>query len=278
MLGYLTRVGARAVYATTTLDRAYLRADRLRSLLILALASDTFLEEYCRRAYDRSSSYDAESPHFRRGLFNWEQQVISRFFPPAPARILLGGAGGGREAFALVEMGYSVVAFDPAPVLAASMARTAARAGPGRLDAYLGGYEDLPVLNTPTGESSLDLRSGFAFDAAILGWCSFSHLVRDSARISALAELGQLTRGPILVSYFSDPARAPKPAQEKGLLNVLRRRARRRGSAMFASGIGYARYLDESDLRAMADRAGLDVLHVDNDLGWPHAIVHRSNS
>jgi hypothetical protein len=47
---------------------------------------------------------------------------------------------------------------------------------------------------------------------------------------------------------------------------------------MFASGIGYARYLDESDLRAMAHRAGLDVLHVDNELGWPHAILHRSNS
>lgn len=254
------------------IDRTYQRFDHLRSLLVLAFASEEFLQAHCLLAYDAADSFKANSARFRRGLFQWEKQTIGRFFPAPPARVLLGGAGGGREAFALVEMGYRVLAFDPAPGLAASMRDKGETDYPDQLEAYCGGYEDLPIMHEATG-AAIDLRSQPSFDAAILGWGSFSHLTQDAARVAALEAVRSLTGGPILVSYWADPAHNPQPPSGGGIMNALRRRARRRGSSMFTTGIGYARYLSEAELRQLVSEAGLEIVHVDVEAGWPHAIL-----
>jgi hypothetical protein len=278
MSGYLTRLGARLVHSTTLIDRAYHGFDRLRSLVVLAFASESFLEEHCKLAYGASPSYRADSPEFRRGLFKWEELAVRDFFPAPPARVLLGGAGGGREAYALIEMGYTVVAFDPAPTLAASMREKALREYSASLQAYCAGYEDLPMLRDAPEGQQLDVRSLAPFDAAILGWSSFSHLIDDSARVAALKQFASLTRGPILVSYFSHEPHAAPAVSGGGPLNALRRRALRHGVAMFTTAIGYARLLSEEELKGLADRAGLLVVHVDRERGWPHAILRGRES
>ena len=58
------------------------------------------------------------STHHVRGggrttLFDWEETWFAQDLPPAPARILVGGCGWGREVRALKDRGYSVVGFDP---------------------------------------------------------------------------------------------------------------------------------------------------------------------
>ena len=107
---------ARGVHFSNIVDRTSRRFDRLRSALLVAFASDSFLDEYNALTYGLENSYRADSAAFRRGLFDWEERAVERFFPRPPARVLVGGAGGGREAFALHEKGYTVVAFDPAEV------------------------------------------------------------------------------------------------------------------------------------------------------------------
>ena len=276
MPGSLTRFGARLVHSTTLIDRAYRRFDHLRSLLVLAFASESFLEAHCKLAYSAATTYRADSPDFRRGFFLWERQAVRDFFPAPPARVLLGGAGGGREAYALIEMGYTVVAFDPAPVLAASMREKARAEYSGLLDAYCAGYEDLPIMPATPDSPPVDLGKLPPFDAAILGWSSFSHLILDSARIAALTGFAALTRGPLLVSYFSEQAQLVPVPSGGGPLNALRRRAFRRGNAMFTTGIGYARLISEGELKEIAGRAGLRVVHVDSESGWPHAILRRA--
>jgi hypothetical protein len=276
MPGLLARLGATFVHSTVLIDRAYLRLDRFRSLMVLAFASDDFLEAHCKLAYDATSAYRADSPDFRRELFSWERRAVRDFFPGPPARVLLGGAGGGREAYALIEMGYTVLAFDPASELAASMKEKARVMHPGKLDAYCAAYEDLPLMPAPSSEGGpVDLRTLPTFDAAILGWCSFSHLIEDSARVAALAGFAALTSGPILVSYFSDQAQVMRAPTGGGLINALRRRAFRRGASMFTTAIGYARLLTEAEVRDIVERAGLEVVHLDRDGEFPYAILRR---
>src|SRR5262245_56525850 len=113
----LARLAARIVRLTYVADWAFRRFDRLRSLIVLAFSSDSFLVEFSRLAYSAGSSYKPGASNYRKKLFEWEERAICDFFPPAPARILVGAAGGGREPLALIEKGYSVVAFEPASLL-----------------------------------------------------------------------------------------------------------------------------------------------------------------
>jgi hypothetical protein len=92
-------------------NAAFRRFDRLRATLVQALASDAVLDRCNDLSYGKALSSRPDSTGFRAYLFPWEEQVIDRFFPSSPARILVDGAGGGREVFALAERGYEVVAF-----------------------------------------------------------------------------------------------------------------------------------------------------------------------
>jgi hypothetical protein len=269
------KAAARAVHATLAVDRAAQRFNQWRSRLVLAFASESFLEAYGEAAFSKAPAYRADSAAFRQGLFDWEEIAIRRFFPAPPAHILVGGAGGGREPFALAAMSYSITAFDPALALVQTMRSRAAAERTTGLRAFYGGYEHLPVLPTRGDVPGADLRQLEPFDAAILGWASFSHLTNDERRVDALRQMAALTRGPILVSYFSTMAEGGTDSASTGIRGALARRAGRWGRAMFAPGIGFARLLSTDDLEAMAGRANLRVMHVEREANFPNAILVR---
>ena len=109
-------------------DRGFNYYDRLRSLVVSCLASDAVLDGVQRHGVWRNAVYDANAPQFRGKLFNWEVEMVTGF-PAPPGRVLVGGAGGGREAFELSARGYAVTAFEPSRVLAQSMADRARSTG-----------------------------------------------------------------------------------------------------------------------------------------------------
>ena len=57
------------------------------------------------------ASFLPENDH--HGLYPWETDWFERRLPSPPASILIGAAGGGREAAALRDLGYQVRAFEP---------------------------------------------------------------------------------------------------------------------------------------------------------------------
>ena len=272
MRARLTSWTARAVRLTHLVDRAYRKFDRLRSALVVALASERFFDEYNTLAYSATESYQPASSAFRTGLFDWEEDAVRRYFPAPPARVLVGGAGGGREPFALLDKGYAVVAFDPAGPLVRGMA---AAAPGGQLRAYCGSYSSLPMLRDADGKEIVDLRREPPFDAAIVGWSSFSHLRSDGERVETLRAFGALTNGPILVSYFPDPAPADTAASGGMLRQWLRRRARRRGPSVFSVQIGYYRLLRHADVEDLVRQAGLSVVGAERGGNWPYVVVRR---
>ena len=247
-------------------DRALSYFDRLRSLVVSSLASDAVLEAYNDLAYGGTAVYDANAPQFREALFNWEEEMV-RTFPAPPASVLVGGAGGGREAFELGARGYTVTAFEPSRVLAQSMRdRAAATGAPVR--ALVGRYEDLPVLRTLDGKE-VDLRNDPAFGAALFGWTSYSHIRQSANRSAALAGFARLTNGPVFASFFKRPV---DTVSAHALSAFTTRRGWRRDGDRFSPNIGFFHESTIAEIDVETAAAGLVRVALsenDGDGYWP---------
>jgi hypothetical protein len=256
--GWLARLAARAVWATRAVDRIYGRFDRLRARTIGDRASPPFYEAYNDVAFGGQAMYRPGTDVFRRDLFPWERAAIDEWFPGPPATVLVGGAGGGREAIALTRLGYAVTTFEPAERLVASFLNHRPDDA-ARIETCVGRYEELPIVRSPGG-GRVDLSQRPPFDAAIFGWASYSNLLDDARRVASLRAMAALVEGPILLSYFPHHEDTPDSSS-------------RRGS--FSLNVGYFRDLTEAEVREQAAEAGVDIVWLLQDTGWPRAIVRR---
>jgi hypothetical protein len=174
------------------------RVEKALAGLTLAALTPRRMSDLTARLYAARGSYHAH------GLFPWEQDWFAADLPSPPARLLIGGAGSGREVVALLAMGYEVVAFDPA---ASYVAHAHAQVQhPGLLAFHCGAYEDLL-----TAEHGLaDLIDGHGpYDAIILGWGSFTHMPVAAERADLLRYLAKrCPAGPVLLSFWLRHARA----------------------------------------------------------------------
>lgn len=146
--------------------------------------------------------YDSYSDYFSVGdkLYAWEEPWFERRLPAAPARVLVGACGTGREAVALAERGYRVDALEPAPdFVEESRRRLGAR---GRI--YKLSYEQLSSIMLDGNNSpESDLR-GLHYDAVVLGSGSLTHVLDPREQARLLRSMCVLCpRGPILASFFS---------------------------------------------------------------------------
>jgi SAM-dependent methyltransferase len=268
---------ARLIRATTIADRSQRAFDRARSMVVARFAPDGALEHLNDLAYNARTVYAPGTAQFRAALFNWEEEVFARWLPPAPARVLIGGAGGGREAFALAERGYDVVAFEPSASLADALNR---RSDALAVRGYQARYEDLPGLQAvPGGPSASSLDALSPFDAAVVGWGSYSHLRTASARARALRNMSGATTGPMIVRLYTAPAWAEQPPT--GVRRWLDRVGLRSPTDRFTPYVGFYHLSTADEIREEASEAGLEVAHLsldDRDGRWPHAVLVRSHT
>jgi hypothetical protein len=251
------RLVARVLWSTRLVDRVYSRFNQWRTRVALRLGSPALSVEYNDVAYGGQVRYRGGKGAFPDELFPFERRAVTSYFPPAPATVLIGGAGGGREALALAKVGYGVTAFEPAPLLVGAMRESARSTS---IAPFSGRYETLPVVTDPASGQPVDLSTGPPFDAGMFGWASFSNLMSDSDRVEALRAMTALVNGPVLLSYF--PHHADRPDANS-----------RRGS--FALHVGYFRDLTEEEVRSMVNAAGVDVVAMHHDTGWPFAVIER---
>jgi len=137
--------------------------------------------------YTTNPMYRRDS-YTTRGLFDWEQEALDAFFPAA-GNILVIGAGGGREALALINKGYTVEAWECNGSLVAYAQEVFTRQGLAN-----------PVRLSPRDDVP---ETGRQVDGAIIGWTVYSHIQGSHARMNLLARLkDRLKAGaPLLVSY-----------------------------------------------------------------------------
>ena len=269
----MSRLVARLIRASMLADRALTRYDQARSFLVTCTASDEVLDAYNDLAYGATRVYDASAAQFRTALFNWEADLVRQVFPPPPGRVLVGGAGGGREAFELVGKGYSVTAFEPSPTLARSMADRAAQTGV-PVEALLGRYQDLPILETVSGEA-VDLTRSARFSAAMLGWSSFSHIRHRQDRVTTLQRFAALTDGPVVASFFLRPSSTPSKSRVGRAATRLGLRAE---GDRFTPHIGYYHMSSREEIAGEVRDAGLVIVadsYNESDGYWPWVAVAR---
>jgi hypothetical protein len=267
--GVWTRLGVRFVRATLVVDRAYALADRVRSRLVLAVASSRWLDAYSSDVYGQMAASWARQPP---SLYLWEDDALSRFFPSPPARLLVGAAGAGREALALASRGYGVVAFEPCERLRERLEHRAEAADSSpRIRVFHASYADLPDLTGPDG-ARFRLRDVGPFDGAILGWGSFSHIRTDQERLDVLRHVVAVTRGPILVS-FNVQHDGPTARQDPGIVHRVKRLVRGSDADRFLMSVGYTHVFTRDELDGLVERAGLTMAHFSTTDAWPHAVL-----
>jgi len=273
-MSLLRDAAVRLVRASLVVDRGQRLFDRARSAVVSRFASDGFLESYNDLAYRRHADYVPGSGRFREGLFHWEEEMARRTLPAPPARLLIGGAGGGREVYAFAGQGYAVVAFEPSPALARSIVRESG-AYPGT-EVWLGRYEELPQLRDVESGAAMDVRTRGPFDAVILGWPTYSHLRTRERRVATLRQLRDLTAGPIALSLFVNRQR--DTARPGRLASWSRRLGVSRPGDAFSPHIGFHHWSTEEEVRAEIAEAGLEVVDAswdDRDGRWPWIVARR---
>ena len=261
----------RAVHSTVRL------AALVRTELLLAGLSPGEREAVNAAVFSAEDTYAPGGPTFSQGLFAWERAAVATDPFPRSGRVLLGGAGGGRELAGLSALGYEVVAFEPAPALAAALREVVA--GLSRATALEGSYADL-VRAVHGEDGPLGALAGSRFDAVVLGWASFSHLTDPAAREALLAALRSLApSAPVLLSYLGpdDDGRANGRVERlrdpvrRALARVAGRDPAAAGEG-FIPGAGFYQRFTPEEIEGMAAAAGYEVAMHERE-PYPHALL-----
>lgn len=189
------------------------------------------------RLFERRAEYGPQS------LYAWEEKWYHRDLPEPPARVLVGGAGSGREMLALLAKGYAVAGFEPAQSLCARARQLLPSSAP----IWTLSYEEWVAGRANAGPAQLA-----PYDAVLLGWGSFSHVLDPDTRWKVIQLADRMSpKGPILLSFHAlSPATRPASRASQPL-------ARRLGQTL-----GRLRGVQHADS--------------DSDLFLPHAgFLHR---
>jgi hypothetical protein len=148
------------------------------------------LDQHC---YNRWPEYHTES-YNRRGLTGWEARAIRAHFEGCK-RILVIGAGGGREVLALSRLGFEVDGHECHPALVSLANRLLAA------ERVAARVEFLPRDEAPA--------AGRAYDGLVVGWGAYMLIPGSEKRIAFLAALRRQVspNAPLLLSFYTrDPA------------------------------------------------------------------------
>lgn len=154
----------------------------------LGILSRSDLHVVSEIAYGRMGTYQ-DDDYNRSGLWTWEENAVEAHFG-ACRRILVAGAGGGREVLALRRRGLTADGFEAHPALVAYANELLAHQYPGD-----------PIRQAPWDgcpEYATD------YDGAIVGWGAYMHIRGRERRVAFLRQLrNQVQSGsPVLLSFM----------------------------------------------------------------------------
>ena len=243
----------------------------------LSLYSPQVSDAITRRFYAREPRY-RDLERWRRVLFPFEMRMLERFFPAPPARILLHGAGSGRELTGLRALGYKVTAFEPVRALVDAANRS--------LDP-----RDSPIRCAALQD--WDRWKAGPYGAVFTGWGVWTHLILEQDRLQVLKNFREVCPiGPVLLSFFNGHKffdehergdtlppihQPPQGTLQKMTRYWLRQRILRmppleRGTGW--NGRFYYHGVHRSELKEEAKKTGWRVAYFEgNALRFPHAVL-----
>jgi hypothetical protein len=263
-------------------DRVYRLFGALREEVALACVAPHRWRSVVADRYGPQVGPYGDRAYLQSGLFDWERAAVEEFFPRAPARVLVGGAGAGRETLALTALGHQVAALEPSRPLYEALVRHVAELDP-PVPTACADYEALiaAVERGAAGQAGSAL-SGLAsarYDAVLLGFGSISYVAQADVRARLFATLARLCpAGPVLLSFES-----AQPAEGKiaALARMARRLLRRLpGAHPVDDGdrlgpFGFEHAYSDDEIRGLAEGAGYDVARLSHE-PYAHAVIVRS--
>ncbi len=214
-------------------------------------------------AWSKQAAFLPGGYSFERGLAEWERVATSE--PPFPqaGRILLGGAGGGRELAQLCRRGFDVVAFEPSALCEG--ARQVAAPFPNSA-VIQASYRDLvTAARGHTGPLAPHVLNT-SFDAVWFGWGSFNFVLTESDRHDLLCAARKIApTAPLLFDFVAlrDTENGRIDRLRPGIRRVcklLGARSARSPGDYFGLGFGCLapKY---GEIEAVAGRSGYRVLY-----------------
>jgi hypothetical protein len=270
------RVVARAIHRGLVLaHRGLSRAERLARHLPLALFDSRDIEVASIDEHYAEVGRYRDPENQTSGLFPYEQRALERYFPKPPARLLVPGAGGGRELLALRALGYDVEGFEPVASMVAA-AKTAL--GP---EAHRIWRENV--------QAWVRTQVQHEYDGILTGWTVWTHLVRQADRLDALRAFRRACpRGPVLLSFWrTEPVLDPLEATETASVSAGRIEQWTRtwlrqslfGLPPLEPGTGWdagmwVHYANEGELEREGERTGYELAHYERDGSrFPNAVL-----
>jgi hypothetical protein len=216
-----------------------------------------------RLFFDDDSMYWDEE-YNRSGFFNWEEKTISKYFSSCQS-ILVAGAGGGREIYALHQQGYQADGFECHPQFVEYANKFLKQEG-----------IDSQVILAPR---DLCPDSERFYDGAIIGWGAYTNIQGRQKRIEFLQQMrSHLEPGnPILLSFFprsSDSAFYKLIALIANVISKLRNAEPiELGDSLFPHRI-FVHYFNKIEIEQELEKAGFKLeLYRDQEYGYAVGIV-----
>jgi hypothetical protein len=224
----------------------------VRDELLCACLAPARRDELTAWLYARQPGFASGGNSFRHGLQDWERSLLTSPEFPRAGRILLGGAGGGREIVEFAKRGYQVVAFEPSSLVESAVAVGASLPG---VVVVRAAYVDL-IRAVEAGDGPLATAIAGQFDVIVLGWCSFSHITTDAERIALLRAIRRLApAAPIVLSFVSDASVSGRGERVRRIVQAaLRPVGAQPGSRLrFSPQFGFMHPFSVAEISALAE-------------------------
>jgi hypothetical protein len=227
----------------------------------LGLLPERAVDAIDRTMYELQSSYRSES-HNRRGLLPWEEEAVTSHFSGC-GRVMVLGAGAGREVLALRRAGFAADGWECNPVLVEA-SRALFRAE---------GHADAVRVGPRSGVPEVD----DAYGGVMLGWSMYMLVYGRARRVALLRGLrARLEAGaPVLLSFFTrepdDRRFARITLAAAPVRRLLGREPPEPGDEMTP---GYVHWFTREDLRLELEAGGFRLVRWEpmgpgpDDSGW----------
>ncbi|HLZ39678.1 MAG TPA: hypothetical protein VKQ11_01870 [Candidatus Sulfotelmatobacter sp.] len=211
--------------------------------------------------FDKSRFY-ASAGHNLSGFLAWEAPLIERHFQPG-SRILVAGAGGGREVLAFRKAGFDAEGFECSLSLIEAGWQIFDQLGETRGVIYC------PPDAVPAGAPT--------YGGLVIGWGAYTNIPTRQRRVSFLTALRRraLPRAPVLLSFFTRAAdsRVDRVVYRCARFSQFFVRAR---SAPVEMGdhlsLSYFHSFARNELEDELREAGFQLTHYKDEGDWGHAI------
>jgi len=195
---------------------------------------------------DDKSYYSTE--YNKKGLKQWEKKAVDEYFTDCPT-LLLTAAGGGREAYHLLKLGFEVDAYECHPGLTDFANKLLIQEG-FRSSVKVAPRDECPAV-------------GKKYDSSIVGWGAYTHIMGRERRIKFLRQIRvQLNENaPLLISFWSRTNNNWRHKSIARIGNTLRFFLNRERLEIGDDiNINFVHYFTEREIRLEMKEAGFDLI------------------